>query len=162
MRRSFKLVPVLAVLLMSPMGAQAAMITDDDLRICDAPSAGVTVLEESSSKTVEIASPGLPGDAIIHEFQVNLHPAKATNKASVTVNLSWDIPVNDYDMTLIETGQVSEGFQAFGDPPVETVGDTFLHCGTFSIEIFNFAAVGGPEMDGLDPLQLVVTVGNVK
>jgi hypothetical protein len=161
MRRSFKLVPILAVLLMSPMGAQAATITADDFIVCDTPPQGVTVLEESSSKTVEIASPALPGDTIIHEFQVNLYPAKAVNKATVGVNLSWDIPVNDYDMTLIETGQVSQEFQALGDPPVETVGDTFLHCGTFSIEILNFLAVGGPEMDGLDPLQLVVTVGNV-
>ncbi|MGH2712207.1 MAG: hypothetical protein ACRDH9_13530 [Actinomycetota bacterium] len=158
MRRLITVLP-LVLLVMAPTGVRAAV---DDLVVCDAPAEETAVLKPGTTTTIEIPSPELPGDTVLQSFQLDLYPAKAINKATVGLNLSWQVPVNDYDVTLIETGQVSDNFQTLGDPPLETVGDTFLHCDTFSIEVLNFLAVGGPEVDSVDPLQLVITTGNMK
>jgi hypothetical protein len=163
MRRSIMLVPVVALFLLTPTGVQAAT---GDLVVCDAPPEGTTVLKPGTGPTFEIASPELPDDQTEQLFMVDLSPATATNKATVNVTLNWQIAVNDFDMYLVdENGEelgASEGFQALGDPPTETVGATFLHCSSFTIQVYNFLAAGGSTVDAVDPLQLTAATGNTK
>ena len=161
MRRLILVLP-LSLLVMAPTAVRAA---DGDLVVCDAPPAGTTVLNPGTTTTIEVDSPATPDESVFLLFQLDLYPAKATNKASVNASLNWQIQVNDYDMYLTDPDGnelASENFQALGDPPTESAGGSFLHCSMFSIEVYNFLAAGGPQVDMVDPLQLTIATGAVK
>ena len=164
--RRLMLVPVLALIVLAPASANAQ--TPDDLVVCDAPPEGYTKVGPGASLTPEVASPQFEPSATFTDlnYQLDLYPAKATNKASVSSSLSWQIAANDWDLFLLDQNGDelggSEGFQPL-DPPSEFVGGpNILHCELFTIRVLNFQAVGGPAVDAVDPLALAVTTGNMK
>ena len=164
MRRLILALP-LVLLVMAPTGVQAAA---EDLVVCDAPPEGYTKIGPGASVTPDVASPQFAPSATFTDvnYQLDLYPAKATNKANVTSTLAWQLSANDWDLLFFdgngdELGR-SEGLQPL-DPPTEFVGaSNLLHCSLFTVRVLNFNAVGGPAVDAVDPLQLTVTTGNMK
>jgi hypothetical protein len=156
------LVPALALLLMAPTGVQAAA---DDLVVCDAPPEGTTVIGPNHSSTPEVASPQSFDDVTDLNYQLDLYPAKATNKATISSSIGWQISANDFDLFLLDADgeeiTKSEGVQPL-DPNLESVGGTLLHCSLFTIRVLNYQAIGGGVVDMVDPFQTTLTTGSVK
>ncbi|MGH2692727.1 MAG: hypothetical protein ACRDHM_09520 [Actinomycetota bacterium] len=164
MRRLILVLP-LALLVMAPTAVRAAA---GDLVVCDAPPEGTTVIGPNHSSTPSFATPQgfFPSREYTDlTFQLDLYPATATNKATLSSTLNWTVDVNDWDLFLLDANGeeigASEGFQIgpAGDPPTESVSSSFLHCSLFTIRVLNFQAV---PLDDIDPLQLGVTTGSVK
>jgi hypothetical protein len=171
--RRLMLVPVLALVVLAPTGVQAA---EEDLLVCDEPPAETAVIEPNQTLSSEPVSPQLDAVAFVEnegfsgtytdvDFQLDLYPATATDEATITSTLTWELDLNDWDLYLLDEEGTeldgSEGFQfgALGDdPPTETVSSKLLHCSLFTIRIFNYQAVA---LDDFDPLQLEVTTGAV-
>ena len=171
--RRVLLVPVLALVVMAPSGAQAA---EDDLLVCDAPPEGTGIIAPNETHSSEPSSPQLDAAAYVEnegysgtftdlDFQLDLYPATATDTADITSTLNWEFDLNDWDLLLLDAEgneiDASEGFQfgALGDdPPTETVSSELLHCSLFTIRIFNYQAVA---IDDVDPLQLEVRTGAI-
>lgn len=133
------------------------------LVVCDRPDDGTTVVEENQVITVTPDSPGLPsGQAVEVPFLLDLYPAGASNKTSMTADLDWMVPFNDWDMQLRDSkGKLidfSNNSQVSGGPPAEEVSATLKHCNLFTVEIVN---VRGVPLDLLDPLELTVTTGSI-
>lgn len=169
MRRSLTLVPVLALLVLTPAAVQAA----DEIVACNAPAEGTTVLKPNETKDSEPASPQLDAANLVDlgysdtytdvKFQLDLYPAKATDKATVTSTLNWTLDVNDWDLHLVREDEdtIKSEMVQFGpiaDPPTETVQSKLLHCSLFTIRVYNYMAVAA---DDIDPLQLEVRAGSV-
>jgi hypothetical protein len=167
MRRLIMVLP-LVLLVMAPTGVQAAA---DDLVVCDTPPEGTIVVGANASLTPPVASPLY--DLIEYtwtdlNYQLDLYPATATNRATVASTLNWTLDVNDWDLHLIDGDGMelkSEGAQLgpVGDPPTEYVQTTLKHCSLFTIRVYNYSApISGEAGDELDPLQLGITSGPVK
>lgn len=164
MRRSL-LVLVVAPLVLSTLPASAQI--PDEFLLCDAPSAGTTVLKANETQDSEPPAPQYDAQVYTYtnlRYQLDLSPATAINKTQVTATLSWQLDVNDWDLFLLdEQGNelaASESVQAgpLEDPPTEQVTATLSHCSLFTISIKNWQAVA---VDAVDPLQLQVGAGSV-
>ncbi len=162
MRRSI-LVPVMALLVLSPTSVQAG---PDDLLACNTPDAATTVIKPNDTKSFSPAAPQYDprGETYINlKFQLDLYPAKKGDEASVAAALDWDLRVNDWDLYLRrENGAVIKESRNTQAPPVmappgESLSGTVEHCDLFYVTIENFQAVAA---DGIDPLDLTVSVGN--
>ena len=163
--RRLTLVLPLVLLVLVPTGVQAAA---DDLVVCDAPPEGYTEVGPGASLTPDVASPQIDVAATYTDlnYQLDLYPAKAANKASVAATMEWQILANDWDLFLLDgngdEAASSEALQPI-DPPTESLGGVnILHCGLFTVRVLNFNAVGGPGVDAVDPLAVTVTTGNMK
>lgn len=168
MRRLILVLP-LALLVMAPGAVRAA---EGDLVVCDEPPEGTTVVGPNESITPAVASPAY--DVFEYtwtdvSYQLDLYPATAANKATVSSTLAWTLDVNDWDLHLLDADGVeialSEGAQLgpVGDPPTESVQATLKHCSLFTVRVFNYSAlISGEAADELDPLQVGVATGSVK
>ena len=163
------LVPLMTLLVLAPTGAGAA---EEDLLICDAPPANTTVIGPNAGLTPEVASPQFSARQVTGtwsyveiQYQLDLYPAKATDSATVSSSLDWEIPANDWDYFLLDGNRdeisASEDLQPL-DPPHEAVSGTVKHCGLFRISIVNYNAIGGAAVDEVDPLQISLSTGSVK
>jgi len=163
--RRLMLVAALGLVVMAPTGVRAAA---DDLVVCDAPPAGTTVIGPNHSSTPAFNAPDsfLPTKQFTDlRYQLDLYPATATNKASVASSLSWEIPVNDWNLSLRDPAGSTLDSSARvqpRDPVGEAVDATLKHCSLFTIRVLNHQAAGGALSEAADPLRLTVTTGPVK
>jgi hypothetical protein len=165
MRRLILALP-LVLLVMAPTGVQAAA---GDLVVCDAPPEGTTVIKPGEAPSVtEPAPPAY--DPLFYTytdtlFQLDLYPATATDTATVTSTLTWDLDVNNWDLYLLDGDglelDVSEGFQAgpAGDAATETVSKKLTHCSLFTVSVEN--EQGLIASADVDPLNLATSAGSV-
>ena len=165
MRRLIMALP-LVLLVMAPTGVQAAA---DDLVVCDAPPAGTTVIKPGEAPFASEPEPPAY-DPLVYTytdtlFQLDLYPAHASDTATVTSTLSWDLDVNNWDLYLLDADgvelDVSEGLQAgpAGDPATETVSKELTHCSLFTVSVEN--EQGLIASADVDPLQLATSAGSV-
>ena len=162
--RRVLLVPVLALVVLAPSGVQAA---EDDLLVCDAPPEGTDVLMPGETISLEPAAPQYDAQFYTYtdvSFQLDLYPATASDTATVTSTLSWELDLNNWDLILLD-GEgnelaASELFQAgpLGDAPTESISRKLKHCSLFTVSIENEQGIA---LDELDPLQLQIGSGSV-
>ncbi len=144
---------------------------------CEAPPAGTTVIGPSHSVMPKVAAPmpperpppaaiAAPGGHTDVKYQLDLSPATAANVASVSAVLDWKIPINDWDLRLMDgAGAVisSSARRQRATPPApatEWVWQTSMkHCSLFTVRVYNFLAIGSPEIEQIDPLRLEVETG---
>jgi hypothetical protein len=162
--RRLLLVPVMALIVMSPTVAQA---DPDDLVVCDAPPQNAIVIgpDETKSPTVEAPQFDPLGSTYTEVlFQLDLYPATAVDTARVSSTLGWELGANDWDLLLLDEDgtrlATSERNQSgpLGATPSESVSEALLHCSLFKISIENDLAIA---VDDVDPLGLEVEAGAV-
>jgi hypothetical protein len=158
-------VSALVLVVMAPTGVRAAA---GDLVVCDPPPAGTAVIgpNHSSSPSFDAPDSFFPTKQFTDlRYQLDLYPATAANKASVSASLNWQIVLNDWNLSLRNavgtTLDSSSGVQP-RDPVGEAVDATLKHCSLFTIRVLNHQAVGGVASDSLDPLRLTLETGPVK
>jgi hypothetical protein len=142
MRRfAFAALLVATVMLAAPASAQTA----DVLKPCTS-TAGAVVVTPAGLKS-DIATPSLPlyGDSTTRDFILDLAGQPLTdNKAIVEIVMTWDIPVEDYDLNMLDAGgstlAESAGIQPLDDG--EAVSGEVGHCKRFSAEALNWTAAG--------------------
>jgi hypothetical protein len=165
--RRLLLVPALALVALTPSVAHAQ--TDpDELVVCDAPPANTIVIGPNETKSPPVEAP--QWDPFVYtytdvHFQLDLYPATATDTATVSSTLDWELDVNDWDLFLMDQdgGEVAASEQEqvgpLEAPAGESLSAELLHCTLFSMSIKNYQAIA---MDDIDPLTLAVTTGGVE
>lgn len=88
---------------------------------------------------------GTPGSAEQKDFLLDLAGQPVEEDSTfVTVDMSWDIPVEDYDLNLYDSSGVeldhSENIQP--ETEGESVAGTLSHCDRFTVESLNWSAAG--------------------
>ena len=155
-----RLIAVVALLALVVLAAPASAQTADVLQPCT--NAGTAVVVTPEGLETDIATPTQPLWGVTGEpgtektFILDLAGNALTdNKAVVEVALSWDVPVEDYDLSLYDSSGTevshSENIQ-----PVETgevVSGEIGHCKKFTAEALNWVAAGASK------LALGITVG---
>lgn len=90
----------------------------------------------------EIAAPGLTLiDSEAKSFLVDLQADSLTATAELTVDMTWDALLNDYDLEVTAHETVlSENAQPF-DPSEESVTLPVTHCQVIEVSAYNFFAL---------------------
>lgn len=145
MRKSLHVALLLAALpLLFGLNAAGAQ-EPEKLKPCTNTS-GATVLTLAGN-TGTIAPPQMPlwMASATKVFILDLAGNLVTkDRAAVGVTLSWENPVNDYDMNVLDAAgeevSHSENISVL-DGPGETGGGSFAHCERFTVEVLNWTAV---------------------
>jgi opacity protein-like surface antigen len=140
-----------AVLLaLCAVAAPAAAQTSPDLLQPCTSTGGATVVT-LSGLTTDIDAPSVPlwGDSTTKEFVLDLagQPV-ARNRAEVAIRMTWSLPVEDYDLNMLdfrgEEVAHSENVQPLDDH--ELVAGEVLHCQRFSAEALAWVAAGASDL----------------
>jgi hypothetical protein len=164
--RRLLVVPALALVVLSPTAVQA---DPGDLVVCNEPPPGTIVLTPNDTNTPTVESP--PYDPEVYNFsdvrfQLDLYPATATDTATVSSTLNWDLDINDWDLFLFDPDEADPlatsdevQFGPLEAPPTESLSIELVHCSLFMVSVGNYQAV---PLDDVDPLRLSVTAGGVE
>ncbi len=169
--RRLILVVVMAPLALATLPATA----QTELKTCDAPPAGTTVVGPNYSALPKVASPAAPNGTAVLKYQLDLSPATAEAVASVGAYLEWELRMSDWNLALLNaegnalvTSNRPQPFANLGststpprpsDPYENVFRLRMEHCSIFQVRITNAAAPWGEQIDMIDPLQLKVETG---
>lgn len=158
MRRLIPLTIALSLFVLSvPLSAEEP-VEPEVLQACDDVPEGVERVT-LDGLTTGIDNPAIPvwgvtaiaGDvATTRDFILDLagNPVTMT-RTQVEVTMSWDIPVEDYDLDLLDEAGAeldhSENPQPL-DGPEELVASSLGHCEGFTVAALNWIAAGASEL----------------
>lgn len=128
----------------------------DEESTCDNPDELEVVTVDGLSSQIETPDLTLV-DAEAKSFLVDLGAESAQGPSELTVDMAWDIPLNDFDLHVTgEETVVSENAQPF-DASEESVTLPVTHCQVVEVVAYNFYALLSASS-----LSLTFAVGDVK
>lgn len=148
-RRLVRFTPLLGLALaLSLVAAGNPHDTDNDGKLDACANPGNVTLVTLDGLAAGIDTPSLPlwGDETQADFMLSLEGEPvAENTAAVSVAMTWDLPVEDFDLNLYD-GNGTEIGHSENINPIEAAGEevsgTIKHCEIFTVEALMWTGAG--------------------